>query len=47
MTANLKPGDDVVGKEAARYVRFSSAAYGMLMLKVRRCPTLEVQLCRW
>ncbi|CAM9236624.1 unnamed protein product, partial [Scytosiphon promiscuus] len=33
MKANLKPGDDGVGKEAARYVRFSSAAYGMLMLK--------------
>lgn len=33
--ANLLPGDEVVGREAARYVRFASAAYGMLMLKVR------------
>lgn len=30
------PGDEAVGKEAARYIRFASAAYGMFMLKVRR-----------
>lgn len=34
MKANLLPGDEAVGKEAARYIRFASAAYGMLMLKV-------------
>lgn len=34
MEANLLPGDEAVGKEAARYIRFASAAYGMLMLKV-------------
>lgn len=34
MKANLLPGDDAVGKEASRYIRFASAAYGMLMLKV-------------
>lgn len=33
--ARLLPGDEDVGKEAARYIRFASAAYGMLMLKVR------------
>eukprot|EP00903_Cladosiphon_okamuranus_P010309 g9756.t1 len=33
MGANLLPGDETVGKEAARYIRFASAAYGMLMLK--------------
>eukprot|EP00752_Nemacystus_decipiens_P010109 g9010.t1 len=33
MKANLLPGDEAVGKEAARYIRFASAAYGMLMLK--------------
>ena len=32
---SLNAEDEVVGREAARYVRFSSAAYGMLMLKVR------------
>lgn len=31
------PGDEAVGKEAARYIRFASAAYGMLMLKVHFC----------
>lgn len=36
MKANLLPGDESVGKEAARYIRFASAAYGMLMLKVHR-----------
>ncbi|CAN0386596.1 unnamed protein product, partial [Ascophyllum nodosum] len=30
---SLNAEDEVVGREAARYVRFSSAAYGMLMLK--------------
>lgn len=37
MKANLLPEDEAVGKEAARYIRFASAAYGMLMLKVLRC----------
>lgn len=34
MKASLLAGDEAVGKEAARYIRFASAAYGMLMLKV-------------
>ncbi|CAM9635858.1 unnamed protein product [Pylaiella littoralis] len=33
LKANLLSGDEAVGREAARYVRFASAAYGMLMLK--------------
>lgn len=28
--------DDEVGREAARYIRFASAAYGLVMLKVKR-----------
>ncbi|CAN0130781.1 unnamed protein product, partial [Ectocarpus sp. 4 AP-2014] len=31
--ANLLPSDEAVGKEAARYMRFASAAYGIFMLK--------------
>ena len=47
MKANLLPGDEAVGKEAARYIRFASAAYGMLMLKVLVCffPAIFYPAC--
>lgn len=38
MQAKLLPGDEEVGREAARYIRFASAAYGVFMLKVRGPP---------
>lgn len=38
LKAGLLPGDEEVGREAARYMRFASAAYGMLMLKVKVDP---------
>lgn len=42
--ANLLASDEAVGKEAARYMRFASAAYGILMLKVINPVALTLTL---
>lgn len=44
LKSKLLPEDEAIGMDAARYIRFASAAYGMLMLKVGPCAVV-VNFC--